>query len=273
MLINSLMVLLRCLVSIEELEYLFGRSDVWFGQSRRSLLMGRFVGLRLTRRSGLMLIHVCAVVLVGVAMVNVPQHPTRAPSTPAAHSRPLLNQEATPTPLPASPTASVSVTPVSTHSQSESQAPADLSWLVEGVAVLFLILLGFGLILVPIVVRSSRIERRRRLSFPLEPVAQEKLEAQLTRVVPERKAPLSRAQMQALRDEARRLAVTSESSAVRLVNGLPLSLPIAEAEPLPQLPAPRRPVVTRKLENHALQTDEHPESSDLAGAARIRDGV
>lgn len=76
----------------------------------------------------------------------------------------------------------------------------------------------------------------------------------MSQIPPVRREPLSQEQMQALHEEQeRRAGVSRESSgmlaAVRLVDGVPVTLPISEQETVPRLPgvlttSGKRPVVS-----------------------------
>jgi hypothetical protein len=144
------------------------------------------------------------------------------------------------------------------------KGPPASSWLGEGLLVMFVLLLGLSLILFPIVVRSSRIERRSHLEFSPLPIAEAKQVARFSKIAPERKEPLSRDQWQALNEAARgktRLSprTTAHLAMMHVVDGLPVSVPIAEAEAIPQVPAPSLPLTHHTLESHAPEAalDNH----------------
>ncbi len=168
-------------------------------------------------------------------------------------------------PAQATPTATAHpATPTGTpHTTTASQPSSAPSWLAEGLGIAFLLLLGLGLVLVPLAVRSGRIERRSRPAFSPPPVVADEQVSRLSQIAPERKEPLNREQMLALQQAARGRADLSPQStaslpAVRIVDGVPISPPISEAEAVPQLPAPRRPAVTRKIDDSAeAATGEH----------------
>ncbi len=205
--------------------------------------MGRFVR-RAAPRFGLSVMMLCIALLAGQALVNRAQP---AAASAAAHSASvrfssLLSTSATPTPR-ATTTPRASGTAKSAQPASESQSFDLRSVLPEAIALLLALLLGFGLMLYPVVRRSARDERRSRLAYPLEMIPPEKLEAQLSQVAPERKEPLSREQMRELKEAAQARAASPSSTAslasMRLVDGVPVSLPMPQEDPAPQLPAPR----------------------------------
>lgn len=130
------------------------------------------------------------------------------------------------------------------------------SWLTGGLVGVFVILLAFSLIIFPLAMRSARAERRGRPTFTVAPPRRPSGQvARLTQIPPERKQPLSREQMLALR-ESQQLAATpgvlehstASLTAIRVVDGVPVSLPITEAETA-QLPVTRRSVVGRIVES------------------------
>ena len=142
------------------------------------------------------------------------------------------------------------------HIPPASQPSPASTWIAEGLMILFLLLLGFGLVLVPLAVRSGRIERRSRLAFSPTPIVADEQVSRLSQIAPERKEPLSREQMLALQQAARGKADPSQQSEAtltpaRLIDGVPISPPINDAKAVPQLPAPRRPTVTRKINDSA----------------------
>lgn len=119
------------------------------------------------------------------------------------------------------------------------------SWLPEGAVALVLVLLVFGLLLVPLALRSARSERKNQPIY--KPAARRSADKQVARfslIPPERKEPLSREQMRALR-ASRQPGVdspqqfTGSLEAVHLVSGVPVSPPDAQAEAAPQAPTPR----------------------------------
>lgn len=77
--------------------------------------------------------------------------------------------------------------------------------------------------------------------------------ARIIQIPPQRREPLSREQMLALREEQERWAGVSREfsgrlTAVRLVDGVPVTLPISEQETVPRMPtipttSGKRPVV------------------------------
>jgi len=130
------------------------------------------------------------------------------------------------------------------------------SWLVEGLAAVFLILLAFTLIVFPLAMRSARAERRSRPSgrVPRSGGVDSQV-ARLNEIPPARREPLTREQMLAVRNSQKLPAVSRVSNqsmgslaAIRLVNGVPISLPITEAETAPQLPAARWPAAGKVVE-------------------------
>lgn len=181
---------------------------------------------------------------------------TLQPTATAPAATPVQVLAASPSPTPkgakSSPTAHAGA-PGSGKKGALAAAP---SWLVEGMMGLFVILLGFSLIIFPIAMRAGRADRRsqpaRRV---LRATRMSGQVARLNEIPPERKEPLSRQQMLALRD-SQQLPVVSDVSdqstgslaAIRLVNGVPISLPITEAETIPQMPVVRRPAVGKVIE-------------------------
>ncbi|HEX6778383.1 MAG TPA: hypothetical protein VF099_09300 [Ktedonobacterales bacterium] len=130
------------------------------------------------------------------------------------------------------------------------------SWLAGGLVGVFVILLAFSLIIFPLAMRSARAERRGRPTFTVAPPRRPSGQvARLTQIPPERKQPLSREQMLALR-ESQQLAApsgvlehsTASLAAIRVVDGVPVSLPITEAETA-QLPVARRSAVGKIVES------------------------
>lgn len=251
--------------------------------------MGRFVGLLSPRLFRLGLICLCVIVLVGLALVSLAQSraaeavanvplltPTAthtATATPKPTPTPTPKPKPTPTPTPKpkptpTPTTIPSPTPTATthpgaaiggdHLPPEGNISPAPPWLGEGLAILFLVLLGFSLIVFPLVVRLLRSERRYGPVFSPLPVMPEKQLARLNQIPPERKQPLNAEQVHTLYDAVReRLAVSQESTAslaaVRIVDGVPISMPITEAETIPQLPTPRRPQTPRVIEGSAQE--------------------
>ena len=131
------------------------------------------------------------------------------------------------------------------------------SWLVGGLVGVFVLLLAFSLIIFPLAMRSARAERRGRpvltVAPPRRPSGQV---ARLTQIPPARREPLSREQMLALRESQKLAAVSgvSEQStaslvAIRVVDGVLVSLPITEAETVPQLPVAKRSMVNKIVES------------------------
>lgn len=225
------------------------------------LLIGRFVGRLFTRQFGCWLVTVSAALLVGLALVSMPQPSAAAAPAHAVTLTPWLIDKATPTPKATTPTPRASATPGGSHAKSSAPPSGGSAWLPEALAVVCLILLVLSLISIPIAVRSTRIDRRIRLDFKPEALPEEEQVARLSQIPPARKEPLTRAQMQAVHASMRGSTdapqqSTAHLAASRLVDGVPISLP-AEAEPLPQLPAPRPPAVTRRLEDSpAASADE-----------------
>ncbi|HEY7355284.1 MAG TPA: hypothetical protein VH590_02425 [Ktedonobacterales bacterium] len=164
----------------------------------------------------------------------------------------------------ATPTATAQpVKTIGNHIAPASQPSPAPTWIGEGLMILFLLLLASGLMLIPLAVRSGRIERRSRLAFSPPPVVADEQVSRLSQIAPERKEPLNREQMLTLHQSARGKAAPSQQSTTtltpeRLIDGVPISPPISEAEAIPQLPAPRRPAVTRKIDDSAeVAADEH----------------
>jgi hypothetical protein len=120
----------------------------------------------------------------------------------------------------------------------------------------FVLLLVFSLIIFPLAMRSARAERRGRQALPVAPPSRPSGQmARLTRIPPERKQPLSRAQMLALRESQKVVAIsgvseqsTASLAAIRVVDGVPVSLPLIEADTA-QLPVAKRPVVNKIVES------------------------
>ena len=218
--------------------------------------------------------------------------PTRKPS-PTATSTPRPTATSTPKPAPTAtskpaptatsrpaatathpaPTATIAFTLGVTTSTTPGAAPSSTapatatpgrsqgvlgkvpSWLTGGLVGVFVILLAFSLIIFPLAMRSARAERRGRPTFTVAPPRRPSGQmARLTQIPPERKQPLSREQMLAVR-ESQQLAATSgvaehstaSLAAIRVVDGVPVSLPITEAETA-QLPIARRSVVGKIVE-------------------------
>ena len=207
--------------------------------------MGRLVRLSSRRLFWPWLACLCVMLLMGLALAQ-PQGAgataNPAQTTPTATAHPSI--------------------PTGTHTTTASKPSSAPPWLAEGLGILFLLLLGFGLMLVPLAVRSGRIERRSRPAFSPVPVVADEQVSRLSQIAPERKEPLNRDQMLALHQAAPGRADPSQQSTAtltpaRLIDGVPISLPISEAEAVPQLPAPRRPAVTRVIESSAEAADEH----------------
>jgi hypothetical protein len=203
--------------------------------------MGRLARLSSRRLFWLWLACLCVTLLMGLVLAQ--------PQVAGAAAR---SAQATPTATshPGKATGN-HITPAS----KPSPAPP---WLAEAALILLLLLLGFGLILFPLALRSGRIERRSRPAFSPAPVGADEQVSRLSRIAPERKAPLNREQMRALQQAARVRAglspqATTTLAAARLIDGVPISMPIAGAEAVPPLPAPRRPAVTRKIGGSAQE--------------------
>jgi hypothetical protein len=240
--------------------------------------MGRFVGLLSLRRFRLGLIGLCMVVLVGLAVMGLAQSraaqavvdsplltPTRTHTATATPTSKPKKPTPTPTSKPTlTPTTNASPTPTATSHPAAALdgdvippqgtiAPAP-PWLAQGLAIMFLVLLGFGLIVFPIVVRLLRSERRYGPVFTPLPVLPEKRIAQLNQIAPVRKQPLNPEEMHRVREATRSQVIISQEStatlaAVRIVDGVPISMPITEAETVPQLPTPKRPLTPRVIES------------------------
>jgi hypothetical protein len=149
------------------------------------------------------------------------------------------------------------------------------SWLTGGLVGVFVILLAFSLIIFPLAMRSARAERRGRPTFTVAPPRRPSGQvARLTQIPPERKQPLSREQMLALR-ESQQLAApsgvaehsTASLAAIRVVDGVPISLPITEAETA-QLPVARRSVVGKIVETTTARLQAIRPDSVLPPAQR-----
>jgi hypothetical protein len=173
--------------------------------------------------------------------------PTSQPAptlTSPADPMPSLALATTPTPTP---TSTPHAGPASSggHAGAAGRAPSAPSWLVEGVIALFALLLGLGLIALPIAMRVARVERWGQPVYkPLHRRPAGEQAARLSQIPPERKEPLSREQMEAMRASKRLRAADAQQSATtpaitRIINGVPVSLPVTEAETMPHLPAPR----------------------------------
>jgi hypothetical protein len=130
------------------------------------------------------------------------------------------------------------------------------SWLVGGLVGVFVLLLVFSLIIFPLAMRSARAERSNQLALTVAPPRRPSGQvARLTQIPPERKEPLSRAQMLALRESQQVAAIsgvseqsTASLAAIRVVDGVPVSLPLIEAETA-QLPVAKRSVVSKIVES------------------------
>ena len=125
-----------------------------------------------------------------------------------------------------------------------SQSTTLPSWLPEGVVALLVVLLGFGLVIVPLALRSE--QRNQPIYKPGARRSADEQIARLSLIPPERKEPLSREQMQALRASQQQHAEVSRQftgslEAAHLVSGVPVSPPGSEAEATPQLLAPHQP--------------------------------
>ncbi len=203
--------------------------------------MGRFERLppRLLFRLGL--VSLCAALLVVLTLVSQAQPAAQAsaPTSPLALA-------ATPTPpAHATPTPRADPGKGQASQPSSSAVGALPAWLIEGLGVLLLALLGFSLIIFPIAVRSARTERAARPVYrPSARVPESEQVARLSQIPPERKEPLSREQMRALRAASRAgeevpQQTTASLATIRLINGVPISAPDAEEEAAPPLPAPR----------------------------------
>lgn len=183
--------------------------------------------------------------------------PTRTPA-PTATSTPVPTATSTPRPTATStpkPAPSSTAPATATPGRSKGALGKVPSWLTGGLVGVFVILLAFSLIIFPLAMRSARAERRGRPTFTVAPPRRPSGQvARLTQIPPERKQPLSREQMLALH-ESQQLAATSGVSehstaslaAIRVVDGVPVSLPITEAETA-QLPVARRSVVGKIVE-------------------------
>ncbi|GEM_PF-3080613 len=160
---------------------------------------------------------------------------TQVPGAAAATSQPAPTTTSTPHAAPGKGDTSAAA-----RSNTINAPP----WLVEGLVALFVVLLGFCLVIFPLAVRSARAERQNQPIY--KPAARRSTDEQVSRlsqVPPARPAPLSREQMLALRASRQQgddisQQSTASLSAVRLVNGVPFSPPGAGA---PQVPPPRGP--------------------------------
>ncbi len=199
------------------------------------------------------LLCLCVTLLVGFSLVSLAQ-----PQSAGAAARPLLL-----TPTPAHPS-TLTATPHSGTAGNTGRATGAgkgaPSWLGEGLVVAFFFLLGLSLILFPIVVRSSRIERRSRLEFSPMPVPEEKQVERFSQIAPERKEPLSRDEWQSLHEAAREKAghaphTTAHLAAMRVVDGVPVSVPPAETETILQLPAPSHLLARHNVEDYAPEAE------------------
>jgi hypothetical protein len=127
---------------------------------------------------------------------------------------------------------------------------------VGGLVGVFVLLLVFSLIIFPLAMRSARAERRGRLALTVAPPRRPSGQmARLTQIPPERKQPLSREQMLALRESQNVLAAsgvseqsTASLAAIRVVDGVPVSLPLVEADRA-QLPVAKRSVISKIVES------------------------
>jgi hypothetical protein len=212
---------------------------------------------RLARRSSrrflrCWLASLCAL-LLGLALVSLAQPPVAAAAASPALLAPMRTHTATPTATTSTPRASATPGGARAAGSETKRAP---SWLPEALGIMLLLLLGFGLIIVPLALRAARIERRHRPAYSPAPMTEDEQVARLSQIAPERKEPLSREQLRALREAARESAdlppqPTASLPTVRIIKGVPVSLPDVEAEPLPQLPAPPQPAATRASEGSA----------------------
>jgi hypothetical protein len=113
---------------------------------------------------------------------------------------------------------------------------------VEGLVILFLLLLGFSVVIFPLAVRSARAERRNQPIYkPVVRYPEDEQIARMSLIPPARREPLSREQMLALRTSQQQVdALTQQSTAslppMRLVNGVPFSPPGTGVPP--QAPPP-----------------------------------
>ncbi len=160
---------------------------------------------------------------------------TQVPGAAAATSQPAPTTTSTPHAAPGKGDTSAAA-----RSNTINAPP----WLVEGLVALFVVLLGFCLVIFPLAVRSARAERQNQPIY--KPAARRSADEQVSRlsqVPPARPEPLSREQMLALRASQQQGDDISQQStaslaAMRLVNGVPFSPPGAGA---PQVPPPRGP--------------------------------
>src|SRR5579859_1631352 len=160
--------------------------------------MRRFARLPSTLLFRLRPVSLCAALLVGLALVSLTPTATQASATLsplALAATPTPQAHATPTPR-----ADPGKSSVSQPGSGSAPGPVPM-WLIEGLGVLFLALLGFSLIIFPIAVRSARTERASRPVYkPTARVSEDEQVARLSQIPPERKEPLSREQMRALRE-------------------------------------------------------------------------
>ncbi len=130
---------------------------------------------------------------------------------------------------------------------------------------LFAVLLVFSLIILPLAMRAARTERRSRPAVVPTPTRRPSGQvARLSQIPPERKEPLSREQLQSLR-EARpdgSQHASGASSGMHIVDGVPVSLPIT---PPPHRPDARWPFPSRRSQPRASDTPQQ-------GGTDISDG-
>ena len=187
--------------------------------------------------------------------------PTATPRPAATATRPAptattasaLGVSTSTTPGAAPSSTAPAATPPGRAKDTLTRAP---SWLVGGLVGVFVLLLVFSLIIFPLAMRSARAERRGRLALIVAPPRRPSGQvARLTQIPPERKQPLNRAQMLALRESQKVMVVsgvseesTASLAAIRVVDGVPVSLPLIEAETA-QLPVAKRSVISKVVES------------------------
>jgi hypothetical protein len=223
--------------------------------------MRRFAKLPSRRLFVAWLLCLGVTLLVGFSLVGLTQ-----PQSAGAAARPLSV-----TPTPAHPSTLTATPHSGTADKTGQAASADKSfhtpsWLGEGLAVVFFLLLGLSLILFPIVVRSARIERRSRPAFSPQTLPDEQQVERFTQIAPERKEPLSRDEWQALREAAREKVgqaprTTRRLAEMRVVDGVPVTVPLAEPETVLRLPEPSHLLAHYPAEDSALEAEAALEGS------------
>ncbi|HEU5198068.1 MAG TPA: hypothetical protein VFU32_00445 [Ktedonobacterales bacterium] len=226
--------------------------------------MGRFTRLPSVALFRLRLITCCGVLLAGLMLMALalPHSGQAREGAPAAMAAQPALTVMTVSALAVSPSTTPGAVPSSTTQatvtpgKSKGAVAKAPSWLVDGLVGVFVLLLVFSLIIFPLAMRSARAERRGRPAVTVAPPSRPSGQmARLTRIPPERKQPLSREQMLALRESQHLAAVprvseqsTASLAAIRVVDGVPVSLPLIE-EDTAQVPVAKRSAGSKVVES------------------------